>query len=141
MVYRDTSCDPPVSLGEEESAHDDPYDFNESDSDSGTPYQLGSLEIWMDIDWSEYRNWNVDEDIADTAGLSAKAKGKQRERQVPLSHNKHLLTTPQCTRGSTSTQAKEEPLGSDVDYRCALKALVNSLNKIELHTQDREKCK
>ena len=52
------------------------------------------------------------------------------------------ITTPQCTRGSTSAiQAKEEPLGSDVDYSSALHALVNSLNKIELHTQKCEKCK
>ena len=36
---------------------------------------------------------------------------------------------------------KEEPLGSDVDYDSALHALVNCLNKIELHTQKCEKCK
>jgi hypothetical protein len=41
----------------------------------------------------------------------------------------------------TSTQAKEEPLGSDVDYNSALHALVNCLNKIKLHTQKCEKCK
>jgi len=29
----------------------------------------------------------------------------------------------------------------DVDYRCALLALVNSLNKIELHTHGCEHCK
>jgi histidyl-tRNA synthetase len=46
-----------------------------------------------------------------------------------------------CTERSTSAQAKEEPLGSGVDYESALLALVNSLNKIELHTQQCEKCK
>jgi len=84
----------------------------------------------------------IDEDIADAAGLSAKGKGKQKERQVPLiSCNKHLLTTLQCTRGSTSTQAKEEPLGSDVDYEHTVLALVNVINKIEFHSQSCKKCK
>ena len=84
----------------------------------------------------------IDEDIADATGLSANGKGKQKERQVPLiSCNNHLLTTLQCTRGSTSTQAKEEPLDSDVDYKRALLALVNVLNKIEFHSQSCEKCK
>ncbi len=85
---------------------------------------------------------NINEDIADAAGIPAKSKGKQKERQVSLvSCNKLLLTTLQCTRRSTSTQAKEEPLDSDVDYKHALMALVNVLNKIELHTQSCEKCK
>jgi hypothetical protein len=65
----------------------------------------------MNVDETPYRHWDVDDDVADAAGISAKAKGKQRERQVPLSsRNKHLLTTPQCTRGSTPTKAKEEQL-------------------------------
>ena len=158
MVTREPSREPPVSLGEEspydspsdpnaqrilqrwispaEDGRDivDPYNFDESDeSDSDCPRQIGTLEMRM----------NIDDDIADAAGLPAKGKGKQRERQVPLlSRNKLLLTTSQCTRGSTSAvQAKEEPLSSDVDYRCALRALVNSLNKIELHTQNCQKCK
>jgi transposase InsO family protein len=84
---------------------------------------------------------DIDDDIADAAGLSAKGKGKQKERQVPQSRNSLLLTHPQCTERSTSVQKKEEPLGSDVDYESALLALVNSLNKIELHTQKCERCK
>ena|SRR5258708_5115266 len=85
---------------------------------------------------------DIDKDIVDAAGIPAMSKGKQKERQVSLiSCNKFLLTTPQCIRGSTSAQAKEEPLGSDVDYKHALIVLVNVLNKIELHTQSCEKCK
>jgi len=129
---RESSREPPVSLGEEQDFYD-PYDFDHSDeSDDNCPRRIGTLEMRMQID----------EDIADAAGLPAKGKGKQKERQVPLiSCNDHLLTTPQCTRGSTSAQVKEEPLGSDVDYKRALLALVNVLNKIEFHSQSCEKCK
>src|SRR5258708_33968108 len=103
-----------ISLEEEV---DGPY---ESDSDLDAPRRVGP---------NPYLQMDVDDDIADAAGLPAKGKGKERERQVPLiSCNKLLLTHTQCTGWSTSTQAKEEPLGSDVvDYRCALLALVNSL--------------
>jgi hypothetical protein len=109
----------------------DSYGFDKSDDSEGAPHQIGPL----------YERMDVDDDIAVAAGLSAKAKGKQRERQVPLSRNSLLLTHSQCTIRSTSAQAKEEPLGSGVDYESALLALVNSLNKIELHTQQCEKCK
>ena len=145
--YREESREPSVSLGSATPTYNDPYNFDESDSDDDAPRQIGTLEMRMNVDRSGYRDWNnpehdVDDDIAEAAGFSAKDKGKQKERQVPLSRNKLLLTTSQCTTGSTSAvQAKEEPLGSDVDYRCALQALVNSLNKIELHTQKCEKCK
>ena len=147
MEYRETSREPPVSLGSTTPIYNDPYNFDESDSDDDAPRQIGTLESRIDVDRSGYRDWNnpdddVDEDIADAAGISAKGKGKQKERQVFLSRNQLLLTTPQCTRGSTSAvQAKEEPLGLDVDYKCALHALINSLNNIELHTQKCEKCK
>jgi len=87
----------------------------------GATHQLGFIDRRMD----------VDDDIADAAGL---------ERQVPLSRNKHLLTTSQCTIRSTSTQETEELLSSEVD-RSVMQTLVNSLNKIELHTQNCEKCK
>jgi hypothetical protein len=132
LSLRIASRDPSVSLGEEV---DDPYNFDESDSDSDAPRRVGG---------NPYLRMDVDEDIADAAGLPAKGKGKQRERQVALhSCNNLLLTTPQCTLRSTSTaEANEEPLGSVVvDYRCALQALVISINKIELHTQSCEKCK
>jgi hypothetical protein len=78
---------------------------------------------------------DIDDNITDAAGLPANGKGKQKERQVPLTHNQHLLTTLQCTRRSTSAQVKEEPLGLDVDYESVFYALVNCLNKIELHIQ------
>jgi hypothetical protein len=131
VITHQVSRDPSISLGDS----DDPYNFDDDSTEyaSDAPRQVGTLSLYSRMD--------VDDDIADAAGLSAKGKGKQRERQVPLSRTKHLLTTPQCTRGSTSAQAKEEPLSSDVDYKCALLALVNSLNKIELHTQKCEKCK
>jgi hypothetical protein len=84
---------------------------------------------------------DIDDDIADATGLPANGKEKQKERQVPLTRNQQLLTTLQCTRRSTSAQAKEEPLGLDVDYESTLFALVNCLNRIELYTQKWEKCK
>jgi len=74
---------------------------------------------------------DVDDDIADAAGL---------ERQVPLFHNELLLTTSQCTTRSTSTQETKDLLSSEVD-RSIMQTLVNSLNTIELHTQNCEKCK
>jgi len=77
------------------------------------------------------RRMDVDDDIADAAGL---------ERQVPLSRNKLLLTTSQCTIRSTSAEETEELLSSEVS-RSVMQMLVNSLNKIELHTQNCEKCK
>src|SRR5258705_9736191 len=106
------------------------------------------LTIWMKAKTALlegpnlYLRMDIDEDIADATEIPAKSKGKQKERQVPLhSCTELLLTTPQCTRWSTSAQVKEEPVGSDVDYKRALMALVNVLNKIELHTQSCEKCK
>jgi hypothetical protein len=74
---------------------------------------------------------DVDDNIADAAGL---------ERQVPLPRNKLFLTTSQCTTRSTSTQETQELLSSEVD-RSVMQTLVNSLNTIELHTQNCEKCK
>jgi len=132
LFTRESLREPPVSLGEEQDFYD-PYDFDHSDeSNNNCPRRIGTLEMRMQID----------EDIADAAGLSAKGKGKQKERQVPLiSCNNHLLNTLQCTRGSTSAQVKKEPLGSDVDYKRALLALVNVLNKIEFHSQSCKKCK
>jgi hypothetical protein len=97
---RDVSREPPVSLGD---SQEDPYAWDESDDSDGAPRRVGPLYYRMDID----------DDIADAAGLPANGKGKQKERQVSLTRNQHLLTTLQCTRGSTSAQAKEEPLGSD----------------------------
>ena len=67
-----------------------------------------------------------DDDIAAAAGL---------ERQVPHSHNKLLLTTPQCTGWSTSVEKTEELLSSEVD-NSILQMLVNSLNKIELNARN-----
>src|SRR5258705_6441847 len=106
------------------------------------------LTIWMKAKTALlegpnlYLRMDIDEDIADATEIPAKSKGKQKERQVPLiSCNENLLTTPQCTRWSTSAQVKKEPLGSDVDYKCALLAPVNVLNKIELHSKSCEKCK
>jgi hypothetical protein len=88
----DASREAPVSLGDSGSIHDPYYNFDKSDSDTGTPSQIGTLEMRMNDDETPYRDWNVDDDIADAAGISAMAKGKQRERQVPLSCcNKHLL--------------------------------------------------
>jgi hypothetical protein len=121
-VYREESREPPVSLRYLGSIHDPEYNFDESDDDEGAPHQLEFIDRRMD----------VDDDIADAAGL--------RERQVPPTRNELLLTTPQCTRRSTSIQETKEPLGLDVD-RSILQTLVNSLNKIELHTQKCEKCK
>ena len=88
---------------------------------------------------TSFHEWVTPESAA---GISAKGKGKQKEKQVPLiSYNKLLLTTPQYIRGSTSAQVKEEPIDLDVDYKYILQALLNVLNKIKLHTQSCEKCK
>jgi hypothetical protein len=124
-VYRKGSQEPPVSLRDSGSIHDPEYNFDESDDDEDAPRQLTFIDRRMD----------VNDDIVDAAGLE-----KPRERQVPLSRNKLLLTTPQCIMRSTSVQETKEPLGSDVEIS-DLKSLVNSLNKIELHTQKCEKCK
>jgi hypothetical protein len=118
--YREKSQEPSVSLGEE-SVHDEEYNFYEADNSEGAMRQLGYID----------RRMNVDDDIADAAGL---------ERQVPLSHNKLLLTTSQCTTQSTSTQETEELLSSEVD-RSVMQTLVNSLNTIEqraTHSELRE---
>jgi len=72
MVQRNILQEPPVSLGEES---EDPYHFDESDeSDDGCSRRIGPLYLRMEID----------DDIADAAGIEtpAKGKGKQRERQV-----------------------------------------------------------
>jgi hypothetical protein len=119
-VYREESREPPVSLGDSGSIHDPEYNFDESDDDEDAPCQLGFIDRRMD----------VDDDIADAAGLEI-----PRERQVPLSRNKLLLTTPQCTTRSTSVQETKEPLDLDVDIS-VLQTLVNSMNKIELHTRN-----
>ena len=118
--YREYSREPSVSLGEE-SIRDEEYNFDESDDSEGATRQLGYIDRRMD----------VDDDIADAAGL---------ERQVPLLRNKLLLITSQCTTQSTSTQETKELLSSEVD-RSVMQTLVNSLNTIELHTQNCEKCK
>jgi len=107
--YRKNSREPSVSLGEE-SIQDEEYNFDESDDSDGATRQLGYIDRRMD----------VDDDIADAAGL---------ERQVPLSRNKHLLTTSQCTIRSTSAKETKELLSSEVD-RSVMQTLVNSLNKL-----------
>jgi hypothetical protein len=118
--YRKKSQEPSVSLGEE-SVRDEEYNFYKSDDSEGATRQLGYINRRMDID----------DDIADATGL---------ERQVPLPCNKLLLTTSQCTTRSTSTQETKELLSSEVD-RSVMQTLVNSLNTIELHTQNCKKCK
>ena len=70
--YREKSREPSVLLGEE-SVHDEEYNFYESDDSEGTTRQLGYIDRKMD----------VDNNIADATGL---------ERQVPLPHNKLLLS-------------------------------------------------
>jgi hypothetical protein len=62
------SRDPLILLGEE----DNPYNFDELDYNSKVPRQVGPLIERMD----------VDDEIADLAGLSEKAGGKRKERQV-----------------------------------------------------------
>jgi hypothetical protein len=119
---KDVSRDPSISLGETEH-HDDPYEFDKSDSsDDDCPRQIGTLEMRMNMD--------VDDDIADAAGLSEKARGKQRERQVPHTNTDLILTTSQCTRRSTPAQATQEFL--EVDYSSIMDSLVNSLSRIAL---------
>ena len=78
------------------SIRDEEYNFDESDNSDGATRQLGYIDRRMD----------VDDDIANAASL---------ERQVPLSRNKLLLTTSQCTTRSTSTQETKELLNSEVD--------------------------
>src|SRR5260221_13709757 len=80
LSQRLASRDPSVSLGEEV---DDPYGFDESNSDSDAPRRVGP---------NPYLRMDVDDDIADAAGLPANGKREERERQVPLiSCNKLLL--------------------------------------------------
>jgi hypothetical protein len=49
MVYhsRDASREPLVSLGDSGSVHDPYYNFDESDSDTGAPRQIGTLKMRM----------------------------------------------------------------------------------------------
>ena len=79
---------------------------------------------------------DIDNKIADISELSAIGI----ERYISCSHNKLLLTTVQCTRWSISNEKEKELLSSLVDYNSTMKMLVNSLNKIELHTQKCKKC-
>jgi len=118
--YREKSQEPSVSL-REESVHNEEYNFYELDDSEGATRQLGYIDRQMD----------VDDDIADAAGL---------ERQVPLPRNKLLLTISQCTHRSTSAQETQELLSSEVDSS-VMQTLINSLNTIELHTQNCKKCK
>jgi hypothetical protein len=79
---RDVLREPPVSLG---NSQEDPYTWDESDDSNGAPPRVGPLYYRMDIN----------DNIADAAELPANGKGKQKERQVPLTRNQHLLTTLQ----------------------------------------------
>ena len=77
-----------------------------------------------------------------TAGLSDKARGKRKERQVPFTPiTDKVLTTLQCTRWSTSWKMQEELLSSKVDYEKIMYSLVNTLNNINLRTCQCVKCK
>ena len=124
-IGRDEERDPPVSLGG--SVDDDPYNWSDSDDNSGCPRQVGPIH-WED---------DVDMELAEAAGLG---KGKQKERQVPSFCTNHALTSLQCTHGSTSKTEKIESLDS-VDYLDAINSLIPSLNRFAFHAQKCEKCK
>ena len=121
-VHRDYSREPPVLLGDEDECLAFYYE--------GTDGNYSDDDVYP-------KKMDIDDEIADIAGLPAMGT----ERYLSYSHNKLLLTTVQCTGWSTSNEKEKELLSSSVDYDSAMKALVNSLNKIELHTQKCEKCK
>ena len=106
------------------------YDnYEESGFDWGWEHELqceSSREPPVSLGDSEeedhgFDNMDVDREIADAAGLPAKGKGKQKERQVSDIRTESLLTTLQCTNGSTSSQEKEESLDSSVEYSSVIR--------------------
>ena len=148
-MARDSAFEETISLGGPE---DEPASLYDSPRD---PHAQRILQRWESPvedgrdaeDVAAYDYFGSDDEmelnhmIETAAGLSAKAKGKQKERQVLDIRTEPLLTTLQCTRRSTSLQEKEESLDSNVEYSSVANTLVNVLNKIELHTQKCEKCK
>ena len=92
----DNSQDKAISLGGPED--EAPMDVDE---------RLDALNDWLGSD--EDSDDGVRQLITETAGLSDKAKGKQRERQVTSLPADPILTKPQCTRQrSTSGETAEK---------------------------------
>jgi len=57
MDYCEESQEPPVSLGDSGSVHDDPYHFDKSESDDeGASRQIGTLEMRMNVNRTGYHD-------------------------------------------------------------------------------------
>ena len=113
----DNSRDKAISLGGPEN--EAPMDVDE---------RLDALNDWLGSD--EDSDDSVRQLIAETAGLSDKAKGKQRERQVTSLPADPILTIPQCPRQrSTSGETAKEFISSSLVCNKLDSALDDLLDK------------